>query len=132
MWTMAHPSTICYSSTMSKHAALIALAMLAMGCSGDDSVACTDDLRPSTRVTVLDGAGDPVLDADLTYRVDGDIERSCMLSGEAFYICGFEEQGRFVITALRGDEAGEARVSVRADVCHVVPEDVTLTLEPAS
>jgi hypothetical protein len=129
---MARPSTICYSSTMSKLALLLALALLSSSCSSDDSVACTADLRPSTRVTVLDSAGAPVLDADVTYRVDGDIERSCTLSGAELYICGFEEQGRFVIRALRGDEEGEARVSVRADVCHVVPEDVTLTLEPAS
>lgn len=117
---------------MSKHAALLALALLSSACSGDDSVGCTADLRASTRVTVLDGAGEPVLDAEVTYTVDGDIERSCSNRLEGLYICGLEEQGRFVITALRGDEQGEARVSVRADVCHVVPEDVTLTLEPAS
>src|SRR5688572_24022767 len=117
---------------MSKHALWLALALLASGCSGDDSVSCTDELRASVRVTVLDNAGEPVLDADVSYRVDGDIERSCSILGEGLYICGLEEQGRFVITAVRGDEQGEARVSVRADVCHVVPEDVTLELEPAS
>jgi hypothetical protein len=117
---------------MSKHGLCLALALLAPACSGDDSVACTADLRPSVRLTLLDSAGDPVLDADVTYRVDGDIERACSTMGEGLYICGLEEQGRFVITARRGDEQGEARVDVRADVCHVVPEDVSLELEPAS
>jgi hypothetical protein len=117
---------------MWKHAHGVALALLVTGCSGDDPVACTGELRPSVRATVLDVVGAPVLDAELTYRVDGDIERSCSMGGEGLYICGFEEDGRFVITAVRGDERGEARVSVRRDACHVVPEDATLTLEPAS
>lgn len=115
---------------MSKHALLLALTLLATSC-GDDPVACTADLRPSVRVTVLDVVGEPVLDAELTYRVDGDIERSCELSIDR-YICGYEEEGRFVITAVRGDEQGEARVSVRADACHVVTEDIDMTLATAS
>lgn len=117
---------------MSKGFPLLAVALIAASCSGDESIGCTGDVRPSVRLTVLDSAGEPVLDADVTYRVDGDIERSCTRGVEELYICAYEEQGRFVITAVRGDERGEARVSVRADVCHVVPEDVTLTLEPAS
>lgn len=123
---------ICYSGSMSKHALWLALSLLACSCSGDEGVDCNPVLRWSVIVRVVDAAGEPVADAVVKYSLEGLPERSCMSTTDGTYYCAQEEQGRFVITAVRGDERGEARVNVRADVCHVVPENVTLTLEAAS
>ena len=117
---------------MSRRAALLALALLTAGCSGDDEIDCNPVVRPSVIVTVVDAAGDPVDDAIVRYSLEGLPARSCTPRGDASFGCAQEDQGRFVITAERGDEVGEARVNVRADVCHVITENVSITLEPAS
>jgi uncharacterized protein GlcG (DUF336 family) len=112
---------------MSKYVLALGLAMLVSGCS-DNSVSCTDELRTSVGVTVLDAEGEPVSNATLTYTVDDAAARDCSPLDPG-YTCGIEEEGRFVITAVRGDESGEVRVTVRADECHVDPERVTIMLD---
>jgi hypothetical protein len=117
---------------MRKNALGLGLLVWCMGCSdGTDDVVCTAELRASVRLTVLDAAGNAAPDATVSYTVEGGASQPCTLVGEGF-TCGLEEDGRFVITAVRDSERGEARTRVRADVCHVDPEDVTLTLEPSS
>jgi hypothetical protein len=117
---------------MSKCALALGLVVFAWGCSDDSGmVTCTDELRSSVRLTVLDPEGQPVTDADVSYSVDGAEAKPCA-AADVSYTCGLEEEGRFVITAERGGESGVARVNVRADVCHVDPEDVTLPLETSS
>jgi hypothetical protein len=118
---------------MSKYALVLGLVVWA--CSDDtNDVVCSDEIRPSVRLTVLDAAGAPASDAEVSYTVDGAPSRRCVsLSvSPGAYTCGIEEEGRIVISAERAGETGEARTTVRADECHVDPEDVTLTLEPAS
>jgi hypothetical protein len=94
----------------------------------DDGVLCTADFRPSVLVTVLDGET-VVDDATVGFSVDGDAEQPCD-NLEGLYACGGEQAGDFLITATRGDQSGSLALTVTADECHVITEEVTLLLLP--
>lgn len=94
----------------------------------EEGVVCTADLRFSTLVTVLDG-DTPVVDAAVEYSVDGSAPRACEPLGNQF-ACGGEEAGDFLITATRREQSGSVAVTVEADECHVITQEVTLGLEP--
>jgi hypothetical protein len=95
----------------------------------DDGVVCTDDFRLSVLVTVLDGET-VVDDATVEFSVDGDAQRPCDNLEEGRYACGGEQAGAFLITATRGDQSGSVALTVTADECHVITEEVTLRLLP--
>jgi hypothetical protein len=117
---------------MSKHSLALALGLLGVGCSSgdDEGLHCAPGVRPSVRVTVVDADGAAVDDAVVTYSLEGMPPLVCRAMGDGVLVCGLEDQGRFVINGVRGDEVGVVRVDVRADVCHVITENVTLTIEP--
>jgi hypothetical protein len=94
----------------------------------EGGVVCTADFRFSTLVTVLDGDA-PVVDAAVEYSVDGSAPRACEPLGDRF-ACGGEEAGDFLITATRREQSGSVAVTVEEDECHVIPQEVTLGLEP--
>jgi hypothetical protein len=115
---------------------LLAAAITAMtaGCGGgNQGVACTEEARSSVTVTVKDAAGAAVTDATVKYTVDGGEERACdaPFAGSTDYVCGYEVDGKFEITATRGAETGTASVTVTSDECHVIGQKVTITLAPA-
>jgi hypothetical protein len=115
-----------------RHALLLALATalsLVAGCSDgfEDPVVCTDELRHSVRVTVIDD-GVSVDDADVSYSVDGSALTDCEGFG-TLYVCGAEQSGDFLIVAARGDRTGTTEVEVLSDECHVTTEDVSILLE---
>lgn len=101
---------------------------IASACADDYSLNCSKELRPSVRVTVLDATGDAVVDAELTYSVDGAAPKPCSGGAEGRYVCGLEEEGRIQVRGARGSESGVGNVRVRKDACHADPEDLTLTL----
>lgn len=118
------------------------LALLACGDkdpddTGADSggpVDCTTEARVSVTVTVelADDATAAPDDLALTYRVDGGDPVACeSWSSELEWACGFEVAGELLIEATAsGYEAASDTVTVEADVCHVISEELTLTLEP--
>jgi hypothetical protein len=93
-----------------------------------EGVLCTAEFRFSTLVTVLNGET-PVDDAAVEYSVDGSDPSACDAFGTQ-YACGGEEAGDFLITATRGEQSGSVAVTVEEDECHVIPQEVTLRLEP--
>jgi hypothetical protein len=116
-----------------RNALLLALASalpFVAGCSDgfEEPVVCTTELRHSVRVTVID-AGISVDDADVSYSVDGSALTDCDALG-TLYVCGAEQSGNFLLVATRGDRTGTTEVEVLSDECHVMTEDVSITLEP--
>jgi hypothetical protein len=103
------------------------LAGFACSDGGDDGVVCTDDFRLSVLVTVLDGET-VVDDATVAFSVDGDAQQPCDNLEEGRYACGGEQAGDFLITATRGDQSGSIALTVTADECHVITEEVTLSI----
>jgi len=112
------------------------LALATTGCS-DGETLCTLDIRHSTRIEVLDVDGEIVTDARLRYAIDGGAEQdaTCLQqtadkNGCLKWVAGQEQTGVFRFDAETPDNrSGEANVEVKADECHVITKDVTITVQ---
>lgn len=107
------------------------VVLLHVGCS-DDGAACTEEARPSVLVSVVDGEGDAIEDADVRYSVDGATSIECsFISAEIGYSCGVEDPGGITVNIdAAGFVSAEETVTVELteDECHVVTEELTVTL----
>lgn len=107
---------------------LLLLALLLSGCP-DLEVTCTTDARASVQVTVIDDAGNNLVDADVTWTGDDGVPTSCENNGGGEYVCGYEVSGEVTIDATRaGHEPASELVVVETDECHVITEQLTLSL----
>lgn len=93
---------------------------------------CTDELEPSVWLTLVDAGGGDVPDASATWSSDTAGEGICEDVGGDGLVCGFEIPGDLAITATApGYEDVSTIVTVEADACHVITEDVELILYQA-
>ncbi|MCK6587603.1 MAG: hypothetical protein HUU21_25105 [Polyangiaceae bacterium] len=98
-------------------------------------VACTLEARSSVSVKVNDAMGIPVLDAIVTFSVDGGAEQDaeCVQTAAAggceAWVAGWEVAGTFEIKAVSADGMSQdtETVVVTKDECHVISQSVTLT-----
>ena len=119
---------------------LLLAALTACGTDGDDGgdgVVCTLEARASVVVSIIDLSGAPLLGATVIYRVDDgeEIEAECFEPPDTCtsFVAGFEIAGDFTVRAEReGFQPAEAFVTVEFDElgCHVITQDVELTLVP--
>ena len=109
----------------------------------DDDVACTTEVVPSVVIAIIDAPGFPLPGATVTYSVDdeNELEAECIdpmdaLSGECTrFVAGWEVTGDFIIVAEKESfQPAEASVIVELDEvgCHVVTQEIELTLVPES
>ncbi len=90
---------------------------------------CTTEARSSVSVNVVDENGEPILNAELTYSVDGGPSLDCEIFGDGSSVCGWEASGEIAITATaQGYQSASETVTVESDECHVISESLTLTL----
>jgi hypothetical protein len=104
--------------------------VVAAGCDGG-AVECTAEARGSVNVTVTDAAGAPIPDVEVSFETPSRPLAPCeqMVAGD--WVCGWEVAGEIsVVATAPGYVGGSATVTVGADECHVVPEVLTLVLEP--
>jgi len=116
--------------------------VLAAFCSVSFALACDSSqicsLEPVYSVTILvgDADGEPVLDAEVSYTLDGagPVEAICAPSGDGCsgWYAGEDELGTFEITATSADgnlqDSATVEVS-RREGCHVVGKKIDLVLE---
>ncbi|MED5373881.1 MAG: hypothetical protein VX899_22875 [Myxococcota bacterium] len=116
------------------HRALIAaLLPLTLAACARGGLVCTDDLRSSLSVTLLDADGEPI-DGPVQYAVDGGEAESCDQIGDVVgeYVCGWEQPGEFVITAsAEGHLETEETLTIEMteDGCHVDGQTLEIQLE---
>ena len=85
----------------------------------------------SVLVEVYDTEGEPVVAADVRYSVDGGEEAFCSNQRNHEWVCGWGEEGAFVVWATAtGFGTGSGEVDVASDGCHVVSEELVLELPP--
>lgn len=105
---------------------------------GDDSVACTEIAVASVQVKVVDASNTVVMDAQVTFTLDGGPveEAQCAVppvsgGGCGEWITAYERAGTFVVTAKSADgmKTASQTVLVEKDACHVITESITLTLQ---
>ena len=111
---------------------LLVAVLLAAGLGGCvfTPVACTDLAAASTSVMVINELGEPVSGADVRFQTVDMAEQPCQEFGQdGVYTCGYEVSGLLTITVVaEGFEPAQATAEVGADECHVITEDVSVTL----
>jgi hypothetical protein len=114
--------------------AVVLALILGSGCSsdatGDDGPLCTLEGRASVQVTVTDEQG-PATDTTVVFSVNGGAETDCETITESDFVCGWEREGNFVITARKtgyADATQSVKVGRTEDGCHVEGKRVELEL----
>ena len=113
-----------------------------MSCNTDDDnneIVCTQELRPSFLIEVRDTDNTNLSGVTVTV-IDGDFEEVLEefpsnpndLSGSITYSGVFERPGIYIITAaLAGFQTFTSdAVTVEADACHVITEELIINLDP--
>lgn len=119
---------------MKKFTAL--LVFLSLGCShnDDDTTNCTDVYTPGLIVTVKDASTGAVLSDNVTVTAtDGDyIEELHVPEPETDFYGAYERKGTYVITVTSDGYIPYTSdpVTVDADECHVLTQDVSVMLQP--
>ncbi len=111
---------------------VLAVCGLMAGC-GPEEIACTEIAVVSVSVSVVDGDGQAVPDAAVTYSVDGGVDVACdRLSDEtSTFACGYEVSGSLEIVVIAtGYAPFDRTLVVEADACHVISQTLEAVLEP--
>ena len=97
---------------------------------GDDTaggVDCTTEAVASVMASVTDEAGEPLMEATVTWA--GETAEGSCEAWNGDFACGFEVEGELTITAeLEGHVTESVEVVVEADACHVITEHVDIVL----
>lgn len=116
---------------------LLLLAFITFGCSDDDladEVVCTTEARAGLQVTVTDAVTGMALAEGVTVTAtDGNYMETLEQPGIFNQFTGaWERAGTYIITVTKnGYQTYVSQpVTVGADVCHVITETVTVTLQP--
>lgn len=112
---------------------IVAVAATLTGC--ESLVDCTTDARASVQLTVVDSSGAAIAGASATYTIEDEdwpAPQPCEDMGGGTLVCGWEVDDTFHIEVTAPGYASETlELDVFADECHVITEQVTVTLQPA-
>lgn len=110
--------------------------LLAMTCEDDDEIYCTQEAKAGLNITIKDAVTDELLSTGVSVIAqDGSYSETL----EQFpnqevpvFIGAWERVGTYVVTVSKeGYQTFTSEpVVVTADVCHVIPQQVTVELQP--
>jgi len=110
--------------------------LLAMTCEDDDEIYCTQEAKAGLNITIKDALTDGLLSTGVSVIAqDGSYSETL----EQFpnqevpvFIGAWERVGTYVVTVSKeGYQTFTSEpVVVTADVCHVIPQQVTVELQP--
>ena len=117
---------------------IILLVFLSFACSGDDDanndVYCTEEAKAGLNVTVKDAeTGVTITDGITVVAADGNYTETLeSFSGSSQFAGAWEREGTYIITVTgEGYQTYTSdAITVEADICHVIPEIITVTLQP--
>jgi hypothetical protein len=88
---------------------------------------CTEEARPSVMVDVEDESGALITDAVVEVDAGDGVEDCWGQAGE--FACGTEQAGDLdILVSAEGFESQTVTVTVEADECHVLTEDLVVVL----
>ena len=110
--------------------AVLALPLALAGCDTDEPPVCTADVSPSLHVTVASADGSAPEEVSVRFSVDGSDLEDC--AGAATdWICGEEIAGEFTVeVSAAGHESQNHSLTVEADECHVISQQLDVVLDP--
>lgn len=123
---------------MKKLLLIIAMAplLLATQCNEDDNgIACTEEARAGLNITIRDAVTNAYLsEGVLVVATDGSYSETLESfdSAEPVFSGAYERQGNYIITVSKTGYATFTTevISVTSDVCHVIPQQRTILLQP--
>ncbi len=110
--------------------------LLAMTCDEDDEIICTQEAKAGLNITVKDAVTDELLSMGVTVIAqDGSYTETLeQFPNEEVpvFIGAWERVGTYVVTVSKeGYQTFTSEpIVVTADVCHVIPQQVTVELQP--
>lgn len=94
---------------------------------------CTEEIVPSIEVTVTDGQGQEVTSGDVMWNMaaEDDLPEPCLQQGGNIWTCGEEVEGELIVEINNAGpyEAYAQLVTVDADECHVITEQLSAVLQ---
>ena len=97
-----------------------------------EPVECTEVEVPSVLATVAGSSGEELSGVDVRWGyADAEMEpQACDDQGDGTWACGWEVAGDLEVTAVADGHAAEVQtVTVGADECHVITEELTFSLD---
>ncbi len=110
--------------------------LLAMTCDEDDEIICTQEAKAGLNITVKDAVTDELLSMGVTVIAqDGSYTETLeQFPNEEVpvFIGAWERVGTYVVTVSKAgyQTFTSEPIVVTADVCHVIPQQVTVELQP--
>ena len=109
---------------------VIGIAAVATGCHRTN---CLDYALSALSVRVVDATGEDVCDARVV-ATEGNYVEQLTAAPHEHGGCGYsgarERGGHYTVTATWNSTAQQSDIEVGSDDCHVIPERVTLELQP--
>ncbi|MCW1146978.1 hypothetical protein [Flavobacterium lacisediminis] len=123
---------------MKKLLLIIAVAplLLATQCNEDDNgIACTEEARAGLNITIKDAETNAYLNEGVSVvATDGSYSETLESfdSAEPVFSGAYERQGNYTITVSKTGYVTYISevISVTSDVCHVIPQQRTILLQP--
>ena len=117
-----------------KNIGSIALISLLFGCgskedSGEiDDIACTASIEFSVYATIYNEAGEVIENASVSYSAEA-MSGDCEVDSIGGHYCGEEQSGEVtILVSAEGYVDAEETVTVGADQCHVITENLDITM----
>lgn len=123
---------------MKKLLLIIAMAplLLATQCNEDDNgIACTEEARAGLNITIKDSETNAYLSEGVSVvATDGSYSETLQSfdSTEPIFSGAYEREGNYTITVSKTGYVTYTSevISVTSDVCHVIPQQRTILLQP--
>ncbi len=114
------------------------LFVLALSCNSDDNnddTNCTEEARAGLNVTVKDAVTQADLQEGVTVTAtDGSYSEVLEYgqSSSSTFVGAWERPGNYILTVSKEGYQTFASdvITITADVCHVIPQSVTIVLQP--
>lgn len=110
--------------------------LMANQCNDDDDnqINCTQEARAGLNVTVVDAVTHAVLtDGVAVFAMDGMYSETLeLIPGSDVFSGAWEREGNYIVTVMKSgyQTYTSETIKVGADVCHVIPHNLTVQLAP--
>lgn len=110
--------------------------LLATQCNEDDNgIACTEEARAGLNITIKDAETNDYLSEGVSVvATDGSYSETLQSfdSAEPIFSGAYEREGNYTITVSKSGYVTYTSevISVTSDVCHVIPQQRTILLQP--
>jgi|JI6StandDraft_1071083.scaffolds.fasta_scaffold05700_4 hypothetical protein len=123
---------------MKKLLLIIAMAplLLATQCNEDDNgIACTEEARAGLNITIKDAETNLYLSEGVSViATDGSYSEALISFDvvEPIFSGAYEREGNYIITVSKSGYVTYTSeiITVTSDVCHVIPQQITILLQP--